>query len=62
MCEFWARKKHRYVTLRIPRKREANNIIYVNSRSNTYTTRGSVTSVIVWFVTLLLRALLLDEL
>jgi len=28
ICEFWARKKHGSVTLRIPKMREANNIIY----------------------------------
>ena len=38
--------------------------LYINScvKSSTCTTRGSGTSNIVWFITILLRALLLDEL
>ena len=40
--------------------REANKNSCV--RSSTCTTRGSGTSNVVWFITLLLQALLLDEL
>jgi hypothetical protein len=55
------------VSLRMPRMmREGNVIFYTlyNScvRSSTGTMRGSGTSNMVWFVTHLLRALLLDEL
>jgi len=54
---------HVSVTLRIPRMREANNIIYKLMCEEQHMHNERVwTSNMVWFITLLLRALLLDEL
>jgi len=48
------------------KKKEANTFILIimctRVRSSTCTTRGPGTSNMVWFITILLRALLLDEL
>jgi hypothetical protein len=57
------KKEARTVMLREPRMKEASNIILkLMCEEQRCTTRGSGTSNIVWFITILLRALLLDEL